>query len=334
MLEVYFDESGTHATNHEPLLIVAGYVAEEEKWARFNEKWATVLAEYKVDRFHMKDLRNLRYKYFRHLSRENRRELLTHLIELTAETALLGMLAYLRPSDYEAVTDRKFRSRYGSTYGALITLSLLRLDALLLNQIREPDTVRVFLEEGHSNAEDALRLLKYWQEDTAPAPTEIEGEPVRVIAPDPSRTSRLRIRDFRLGSKTGMYPLHAADMLAYFASLSLSFRIDDEFTSLFDKLLARVVHISTLWNRNDLEEFVRNVIAGEKEKQEIRDGWNDIRRYLESHNVKLTVLPWGVTFDARHLSEEEWAETRKRIRAELEERQRNSGRSDGGLTSV
>jgi ribosomal protein L19E len=35
------------------------------------------------------------------------------------------------------------------------------------------------------------------------------------------------------------------------------------------------------------------------------------------------VLPWGVTFDARHMSEEEWAETRKRIRAELQNLQRD-----------
>jgi hypothetical protein len=322
MLEVYFDESGTHATNDEPLLIMAGYVAEEDKWATFNDRWGRILAEYKTDRFHMKDLRNLRHKRLRHLSRENRRELLSHLIDLTAETALLGSLAYLRPSDYEHVTDRKFRSRYGSAYGTLVTLSLLRLDALLLNQIREPDTVRVFVEEGHNNAEDALRLLRYWQEDTAPAPTEFEGEPVHIVAADPNRTSRLRIGEFRLGSKTGMYPLHAADMLAYFASISLSFRIDEEFTGFFDKLLARVVHVSTFWTRSDLEEFVPAVLAAEKEKQEIRNGWNDMRRHLESHNVELNVLPWGVTFDARHLSEEEWAETRRLIREELEGRRR------------
>lgn len=323
MLEVYFDESGTHSTRDAPLLIIAGYVAEEGKWATFNDRWGRILAEYKIDRFHMKDLRNLRHKRLRHLSKENRRELLSHLIDLTAETALLGTLAYLRPSDYEHVTDRKFRSRYGSAYGALVTLSLLKLDTLLLNQIREPDTVRVFLEEGHNNADDALRLLRYWQEETAPAPTEIEGEPVQIVAADFNRTSRLRISEFRLGSKTGMYPLHAADMLGYFASITLSFRIDEEFTGFFDKLLARVVHVSTFWTRSDLEEFVRTVRAGEKEKEEIRNGWNDMRRYLESHNVKLTVLPWGVTFDARHLSEAEWDETRKRIRAELEGRHRS-----------
>jgi hypothetical protein len=323
MLEAYFDESGTHATQREPLLILAGYVAEQEKWAAFNHAWAAVLAEFKVDSFHMKDLRNLRHKRFKHLSPQNRRELLSLLIDLTAATALFGTLTYLQPSAHKAVTDRKFRSRYGSAYGMLVTLSLLRVDTLLLNQIREPDTIRVFLEEGHNNAEDALRLIRYWQEDTAPAPTEFEGEPVEVVVPDPNRTSRLRIDDFRLGSKTGMLPLHAADMLAYLASLSLSFRIDDEFTGFFDKLLARVVHVSTYWNRSDLEEFVRNVLAGENEKQEIRNGWNDIRRYLASHNVTLNVLPWGVTFDARHMSEEEWAETRKRIRAELQNLQRD-----------
>lgn len=319
MLEAYFDESGTHATQDEPLLIVAGYLADEAKWSAFDKRWAALLTQFNVDRFHMKDLRNFRHKRFKHLSRANRLELLTNLIDATAETALLGTIGYLRPSEYQAVTDQKFRSMYGSAYGILITLSLLKLDSVLLNQIREPDTIRVFLEEGHANAADALRLLRYWQEDTAPAPTHYEGEPVQQVVPDPNRMSRLRIADFRLGSKTGMYPLHAADMLAYFASLTLSFRIDEEFTSLFDKLLGRVPHLSTGWNRSYLQEFVQLVLDGEREKEEIRSGWNNMRRYLASHKVKLTVVPWGVTIDGRHLSEEEWAEARRRIRADLQD---------------
>src|SRR5204862_4795664 len=85
--QAYFDESGTHATQREPLLILAGYVAEQEKWVAFNNAWAAVLAEFKIDRFHMKDLRNLRHKRFKHLSPQNRRELLSLLIDLTAATA-------------------------------------------------------------------------------------------------------------------------------------------------------------------------------------------------------------------------------------------------------
>ena len=319
MLEAYFDESGTHATQDESLLIVAGYLAEEAKWSAFEKCWAALLKQFNVDRFHMKDLRNLRHKRYKHLSRANRLELLTNLIDATAEAALLGTIGYLRPCDYQAVTDQKFRSRYGSAYGILITLSLLKLDSVLLNQIREPDTIRVFLEEGHANAADALRLLQYWQEDTAPVPTHYEGEPVQQVVPDPNRTFRLRIADFRLGSKTGMYQLHAADMSAYFASFSLSYKIDEEFTSLFDKLLGCVPHLSTSWNRSALQEFVQLVLAGEREKIEIRSGWNNMSQYLASHNVKLTVLPWGVTIDGRHLSEDEWAQAKRRIRADLQD---------------
>ncbi|HEY6136638.1 MAG TPA: hypothetical protein VI670_02630 [Thermoanaerobaculia bacterium] len=321
MLELYLDESGTHDTKDEPLLIMAGYLAEEAKWSRFNQRWSEVLRQFQIDRFHMKDLRNLRHKRLRHLSRTQRLELLTALIAITAETALIGTIAFLRPSDYLAVTDKKFRSRYGSAYGMLVTLTLLKLDSILLNQIHEPDTIRVFIEEGHVNAADVLRLLRYWQEDTAAAPIIYEGEPVETILSDPSRTSRMRIAEFGLGSKTATYPLHASDMLGYFASLSLSFRIDDEFTAVFDTLLGRIPHISTFWNRSSLEELVQLVLADEREKQEIRDGWNDIRRYLASYDVKLNVLPWGVTMDARHLSEEKWAEVRAHIKGDLENQQ-------------
>ena len=84
-----------------------------------------------------------------------------------------------------------------------------------MNPMKNPETIKVFLEKGHTNAEDVRRLIQNWQEATAPAPIEYQGEPVQLFKEDPIRTSRLRIAEFGLGSKEGMYPLHAPDMLAY-----------------------------------------------------------------------------------------------------------------------
>jgi hypothetical protein len=318
MLEAYFDESGTHADPREALLILAGYIADEEEWKTFYTRWKSVLDRFQLPRFHMKDIQNFRHPLFKHLSADDRRSLVVALIDAIADTAVLGTLHYMRLHEYKSVTTPPFRSRYGSAYGMLLTLTLLQLGSVLINPLKQPETIRVFLEAGHANANDALRLIKYWQEDTAPAPTEYQGEPVEVVREDPDRTSRLRIADFGLGSKENMYPLHAADMLAYLASSALSFKGDDFLTGLFDTLLPRFTHLSTYWDKAGLEEVVAFVKGGEKEKLALRTEMHELQKYFRSHNVRMSVLPWGYTIDARHLSEEEWLNAKQNMKAELE----------------
>jgi hypothetical protein len=317
MLQAYFDESGIHTDEATSLLIIAGYVGEQEKWQAFSRAWRSTLDEFQVSHFHMRDIRNGRHPLYRHLSMSRRRELVRHLIELVANTAALGSLSFLRPAEYKAVTNDSFRGRYGSPYGFLVTLALIQLDAEINKGRTSPATTDVFVEEGHSNEKDALRLLEYWREDTSAAPSEYLGEPVETIEPDPNRTTRLRIEQIGVGSKQTMLPLHAADMLAYLASAAMSFKGDPFLTELFDELLPRIPHLSTSWNRQSLEEAVTWVQRGEDEKRAIRAGWYELKSYLGRYNVELNILPWGITFDRSRLSDSEWAIVKEKIRTEL-----------------
>lgn len=230
---------------------------------------------------------------------------------------MLGSLSYLRPSDYKSVADEQFRSRYGSPYGLLTTLALAQIDSELNKGRTSPATIDVFLEDGHPNAKDALRLLEYWRDDTSPAPTEYMGHAVTTLQEDPNRTTRLRIREIGLGSKDNMPPLHAADMFAYLASAAMSFKGDPFFTELFDELLPRFPHASTSWNRKALEELVERGRAEEEEKRQIRAGWYSLKSYLGRYNVDVNILPWGVTIDRSRLSDDEWAVVKEQIQTEL-----------------
>jgi hypothetical protein len=325
VLEAYFDESGSHEETSTSFLLLAGYTAESERWRAFGTRWKRVLEDFRLQQFHMKDIRNFQHSSFKHLGAADRRVLLTALIDLVADTAVVGTLVYLRPADYKAVTDPAFRSRYGSAYGLLVTLTLLQLDAVLLNPPRVPETVSIFLEEGHANASDALRLIKYWQEDTAPPPAEVEGHPVEVVEPDPVRTSRLRIHSYGLGSKATMYPLHAADMLAYLAYSAMTFKGDDFLTGVFDQLLPRVPHVSTSWNRVALEGLVRSVADGEREKAALRADLYAFKRHLRLHCLKVREYPWGVTIDGRYLTEEEWQRTKAALKPDTTPGDRGEG---------
>ena len=105
MLEVYFDESGTHEETSTSFLLLAGYTTDPERWQTFGSAWKVVLKEFRLQQFHMKDIRNFRAPSLKHLDAVDRRALLTALINLVADTAVLGTLVYLRPTDYTAVTD-------------------------------------------------------------------------------------------------------------------------------------------------------------------------------------------------------------------------------------
>jgi hypothetical protein len=53
-LNGYFDESGIHA--QAPVIVVAGYVAPEREWRRFEAKWKRVLRDSGVSQYHTKDI--------------------------------------------------------------------------------------------------------------------------------------------------------------------------------------------------------------------------------------------------------------------------------------
>jgi hypothetical protein len=319
MLETYFDESAPSDRTDESILIIAGYVGEDRQWVEFSQRWQGVLDRFRLSGFHMRHIRNLRHPLYRRLSGDDRRKLVLNLIEIVSQTALLGSLVYLRPAEYEALTTPEFRTRYGSAYGMLVFLNLLQISRHLTDGKEAPPTTRVIVEGGHANAGDALRVVANWKFDTDPAPKEIEGEAVQG-EPQPARVSALYIEDARLGTKEANLPLHAADMLAYLANSSLAFKIDDFLRGLFDDLLPRIPHLSTGYPKREIESLVAGSKAREEENAAIRAGWQDIRQALHSVGVKMKIYPWGVSFDGRHLSDEEWEAARERMKAEVDKR--------------
>ena len=52
MLVAYFDESGANDT---PVVTMAGYMADERHWKRFEREWAKGLKEYGAKYLHMKE---------------------------------------------------------------------------------------------------------------------------------------------------------------------------------------------------------------------------------------------------------------------------------------
>ena len=97
MLEAFLDESSSTASGH-PVLIVASFVSEKDRWALFEEKWReTVLAPYKITHLHTKQLRSHNDKLYRHLNLDARKSLLSSAVETIAAHVESAFSIYMRP---------------------------------------------------------------------------------------------------------------------------------------------------------------------------------------------------------------------------------------------
>jgi hypothetical protein len=76
VLTAYFDESGSKSTS---LVTIAGYIADERRWKRFEREWASTLKEYDVQYLHMKEYAHRRGE-FKGWPERKRRALMSKLV--------------------------------------------------------------------------------------------------------------------------------------------------------------------------------------------------------------------------------------------------------------
>jgi hypothetical protein len=309
MLELYLDESVSYFgpdPDRRALLVIAGYVAEAEEWAAFSKAWTQTLQTYQLSHFHAKEIRSRDARLFRHLSLDERRELLSGLCSLISQHVLLGVAGYMRPYDYEGATTQEVRSRMGSTYGALTYLLLMKLSGVLLNPSGTPDRVNIFLEAGHRNSREAVGQIAHYKASTEPVRESIDGV-TDIIDLNPLRTSFMRIGDYGLLRKKEAPPLQAADLLAYLIGLSAHIcEPAPVYDGVLDTLLQTRPHVLSPWGPQAVAEFVNAMPAAEAQAAANRADLYRLKRRLRSFGLKVREYPWGITMDGRHLSEDEW----------------------------
>ncbi len=244
MLESYFDESENDSfIGGHPLLVIAGYLSEKSSWDSFNDRWKSeLLGPFRIPYFHSKDLRSQNARLYRHLSFERRRELLRKATTIIRDVASLGVVGYIRPHDWKQFASMSMRSRWGSSYGILMELLL----STLSEYRQSTERVSVFLENGHGNADDAIRKIRAIQQATEPVePLDLPDEvmDVSVLEEDQARTRMMRIGDVALISKLTSAPTQAADLLAYLMASSCLKKPHPVFEGVFDELLEGTPHI-------------------------------------------------------------------------------------------
>jgi Protein of unknown function (DUF3800) len=194
ILTAYFDESGTHAGAE--VSAMAGFMGDARQWRKFEKRVGKLFARYRVDVFHGIDLRR-GHKDFDGWKVDRKIEFTDEFQHIINETLESGVSAFIRDDDYKYYLGLTWpkRTRWDSKYGLLFRgcLSVTIGSVEQIPLAKEP-RLNIVLEDGHTNADDALRIYKWAQGKFGQS---------RVLS------------GLTYSNKKDCLPLAAADMFAY-----------------------------------------------------------------------------------------------------------------------
>lgn len=296
MRSIYIDESAGEVLGGH-VIVVAGYVASDEAWLAFGNEWQkNVLEAFSLPYFHATDLRNPQKRLCRHLDLPSRRRLLATASEVIVSRVEAGFGVYLRPKDWEQLTTKAERARWGGAYEVCVQNLLPTFSAHLATTER----VNVFFEDGHKNIKAALRSVGDYKQATEPIQwpemvgegTPYEGDDIEMRM----RTSCMRIADFASVKKQECAAVQAADLWAYLITTIM--RNDTGvFSGVFDSLVQRNPHGVRGFGPAKLAELVEGLREYEVVRKGHREALYAIRGGLHKRQVKTHLLPWGIVID-------------------------------------
>ena len=102
MYTAYFDESGS--PDDAPAVVVAGFVALDESWVKFDPEWRAVLREYRVSSLHMKEYAHSRREFASWKGDEKKRKkFLETLISVMKRYTLRSFAQGVIMADYRTI---------------------------------------------------------------------------------------------------------------------------------------------------------------------------------------------------------------------------------------
>jgi Protein of unknown function (DUF3800) len=193
------DESGTHDS---PIMLMGGYLGNEDQWKKFNSAWKAVLDSEGLTGCHAKALMHSA-KEFQGWSRDRRSAFAVKAQEIISESLQFGFTSIIRQNDYNELykgQPKTFKLREDTIYGILFRGCLLMVELAVTGNQRPPPDLRldITLEKGNKNSGDANRLFELAKREHLPGCEHVLGT-------------------FTLSNKSE-YGLQAADLLVYSAN--------------------------------------------------------------------------------------------------------------------
>jgi hypothetical protein len=192
----YFDESGTH--DGAAVSGMAGFVGDKRQWAKFEKRTYKLFARHRVNVFHAVDVRRTKND-FKGWSVDRKIKFLDEFHHIINGTLHSGVAAFISETDYNYYCGLNWPkgTRRDSKYGILFRACLSQtIDTIAGVPSTTEPRLRVVLEDGHKNRDDAARIYS-WAEGRIGQHRALSG--------------------LTFADKVGCLPLAAADLFAYSA---------------------------------------------------------------------------------------------------------------------
>jgi hypothetical protein len=153
LVEVYFDESGSHQGS--PVLCVAGYLLDSENAKLLTKEWDEVLGSKGLTHFRMVDCAHGNGEFAK-LSKDDRIEVAKALIEIIKARMLRGMGAMIVAERYDELMP--YHPNLGGSYSYCIWNCLIGIGEWRKEANYQGD-MAFFFESGHASQSEANRTM-------------------------------------------------------------------------------------------------------------------------------------------------------------------------------
>ena len=142
---------------------MAGFVGDKPQWAKFEKRVGKLFDRYKVGTFHTIDVRRTKAD-FKGWPVDRKIEFLDEFQHIINETMLGGVAAFIHREDYDYYSGLAWPkgTRKDSEYGILFRACLSQtIDTIGHLPVMRVPRMKVVLEDGHANREDAVRIYNW-----------------------------------------------------------------------------------------------------------------------------------------------------------------------------
>jgi hypothetical protein len=163
----YLDESGTHADSE--ISAMAGFVSNARQWRKYEKRTARLFQRYGVKTFHAIDVRRGDGD-FAGWKVDRKIEFLDEFQHVINETLESGVVAFIRRDDYQYYLNLNWpqKVRWDSKYTLMFRGCLSEMVDVIGHIPHETEPhLHIVLEDGHTNADDAVRNYQ-WVRDRSP----------------------------------------------------------------------------------------------------------------------------------------------------------------------
>ena len=192
-VDMGFDEGGDQDT-----LILSAQVGIVAQSKKMHTRWKALIRKAELPFFHSIDYDNVTKGIFRHLSKNERSELLEALCGHLRKRMTVGLTVKMTLSNYKSKTDNEFRSRWAAAYPFCAEV-LVSYANLVMQAFGLGDEINILIEDGHPNASQAVGIFERMKKSRDGGFAHL---PMHILT-------------VGLGSKADWPILQSADMLAY-----------------------------------------------------------------------------------------------------------------------